>query len=215
MQRQRPRLGERERELGRRHELQHCDVVPALRHPSHLAPRLLLGVIEIRHDDHDAAPLQQLCAARDHTRRVPCGRRIETVDAGRSITYRRVKDYWGAKLPVRTGQDNFDSMRYDYYRDITVAVEALKAGEFDFRQENVAKNWATAYNVPVVTQIQGVTFYRTSITLSNGNPTVTTPVEMLFSYRSPVDGTFQTTTLALSPALGPNQVRFFDDIVDA
>jgi microcin C transport system substrate-binding protein len=78
--------------------------------------------------------------------------RIETVDAGRSITYRRVKDYWGAKLPVRTGQDNFDSMRYDYYRDITVAVEALKAGEFDFRQENVAKNWATAYNVPVVIQ---------------------------------------------------------------
>jgi microcin C transport system substrate-binding protein len=78
--------------------------------------------------------------------------RIETVDAGRSITYRRVKDYWGAKLPVRTGQDNFDSLRFDYYRDITVAVEALKAGEFDFRQENVAKNWATAYNVPAVTQ---------------------------------------------------------------
>ena len=69
--------------------------------------------------------------------------------------------------------------------------------------------------VPVVTQLQGVTFYRTSITLSNGNPTATTPVEMLFSYRSPADGTFQTTTLALSPALGPNQVRFFDDIVQA
>jgi hypothetical protein len=67
-------------------------------------------------------------------------------------------------------------------------------------------------NVPVVTQIQGVTFYRTSITISNGNPTITTPVEMLFSYRSPADGTFQTTTLALSP-LGPRQVRFFDDIV--
>ena len=67
-------------------------------------------------------------------------------------------------------------------------------------------------NVPVVTQIQGVTFYRTSMTISNGNPTITTPVEMLFSYRSPADGSFQLTTLTLSP-LGPHQVRFFDDIV--
>jgi microcin C transport system substrate-binding protein len=78
--------------------------------------------------------------------------RVEAVDAGRSITYRRVKDYWGAKLPVNVGRDNFDSMRYDYYRDSTVAIEALKAGEFDFRLENVAKNWASAYNVPAVTR---------------------------------------------------------------
>ena len=74
--------------------------------------------------------------------------RVEAVEPGRSITYRRVKDYWGAKLPVRVGQDNFDSMRYDYYRDITVALEAFKGGEYDFRQENVAKNWATAYTSP-------------------------------------------------------------------
>ncbi len=58
-------------------------------------------------------------------------------------------------------------------------------------------------SVAVVTQVQGAVFYRTSITLSNGNPTVTTPVEMLFSYRSPADGTFQTTTLALDPGPGP------------
>ena len=78
--------------------------------------------------------------------------RVEAVEPGRSITYRRVKDYWAARQPVRVGQYNFDSMRYDYYRDITVAVEALKGGEYDFRQENVAKNWATAYNVPAVAQ---------------------------------------------------------------
>ena len=54
--------------------------------------------------------------------------RIESVDAGRSIVYRRVKDYWGAKLPVRVGQNNFDTIRYDYYRDGTVSVEAFKAG---------------------------------------------------------------------------------------
>ena len=78
--------------------------------------------------------------------------RVESVDAGRSIVYRRVKDYWGAKLPVRAGQNNFDTIRYDYYRDSTVALEAFKAGQYDFRQENSAKNWAAAYKVPAVTQ---------------------------------------------------------------
>ncbi len=78
--------------------------------------------------------------------------RVESLDAGRSITYRRVKDYWAQKLPVNVGRDNFDSMRYDYYRDSTVAIEALKAGEYDFRPENVAKNWATAYATPAVTR---------------------------------------------------------------
>jgi microcin C transport system substrate-binding protein len=76
--------------------------------------------------------------------------RVESLDAGRSITYRRVKDYWAAKLPVNVGRDNFDSIRYDYYRDSTVAIEALKGGEYDFRPENVAKNWATAYATPAV-----------------------------------------------------------------
>ena len=78
--------------------------------------------------------------------------RVESVDAGRSIVYRRVKNYWGAKLPVRVGQNNFDTIRYDYYRDSTVALEAFKAGQYDFRQENSAKNWATAYTIPAVTQ---------------------------------------------------------------
>jgi microcin C transport system substrate-binding protein len=78
--------------------------------------------------------------------------RVESVDAGRSITYRRVKDYWAAKLPVNVGRDNFDSIRFDYYRDGTVALEAFKAGEYDFREENSSKNWATAYTSPAVTQ---------------------------------------------------------------
>lgn len=71
--------------------------------------------------------------------------KITKVDQGRSLTYERVKDYWGAKLPVNVGQYNFDSMRYDMYRDEIVALEALKAGEYDFRQENVARLWATGY----------------------------------------------------------------------
>ncbi|MFQ5520343.1 MAG: extracellular solute-binding protein [Candidatus Methylomirabilia bacterium] len=78
--------------------------------------------------------------------------RVESVDPGRSITYRRVKDYWGARLPVNVGRDNFDTIRFDYYRDTTVALEAFKAGHYDFRPENVAKNWATAYTGPAVRQ---------------------------------------------------------------
>jgi microcin C transport system substrate-binding protein len=78
--------------------------------------------------------------------------RVESVDPGRSITYRRVKDYWGAKLPVNVGRNNFDTLRFDYYRDGTVALEAFKAGEYDFREENSSKNWATAYTSPAVTQ---------------------------------------------------------------
>ena len=75
---------------------------------------------------------------------------VASVEPGRSITYRRVKDYWGARLPVNAGRNNFETIRFDYYRDGTVALEAFKAGAYDFRQENVAKNWATAYDVPAV-----------------------------------------------------------------
>ena len=76
--------------------------------------------------------------------------RVESLEPGRSITYRRVKDYWGAALPVNVGRYNFDTIRYDYYRDDTVALEAFKGGAFDFRQEASSKNWATAYDVPAV-----------------------------------------------------------------
>ena len=76
--------------------------------------------------------------------------RVESLEPGRSITYRRVKDYWGAALPVNVGRFNFDTMRYDYYRDGTVALEAFKGGAYDLRLENVAKNWATAYDIPAV-----------------------------------------------------------------
>ena len=77
--------------------------------------------------------------------------KLESFEPGRSITYRRVKDYWAAKLPVKVGTNNFETIRYDYYRDTNVAIEAFKAGQYDLRLENVAKNWATAYIGPAVT----------------------------------------------------------------
>ena len=75
---------------------------------------------------------------------------IQTVDPGRSITYRRVADYWGADLPVNKGRYNFDTIRYDYYRDATIALEAFKAGQYDARVENSAKDWATGYDGPAL-----------------------------------------------------------------
>ncbi|MGM0767551.1 MAG: extracellular solute-binding protein [Pseudomonadota bacterium] len=71
--------------------------------------------------------------------------RIGDFDAGRSITFERLEDYWAKDLGVRKGRFNFDKIRYDYYSDDTVALEAFKAGSFDFRVEASAKNWATAY----------------------------------------------------------------------
>lgn len=78
--------------------------------------------------------------------------RVEAVDPGRSITYRRVPDYWAADLPVRRGRNNVDQLRYDYYRDGTIALEALKAGQYDVRLENSSKAWATGYDGPALRQ---------------------------------------------------------------
>ena len=65
--------------------------------------------------------------------------KIQSVDPGRSITYRRVADYWGADLPVNKGRYNFDTIRYDYYRDATIALEAFKAGQYDVRRRELVK----------------------------------------------------------------------------
>jgi len=72
--------------------------------------------------------------------------RIKEIDAGRSIVYERVKDYWAKDLPITIGQWNFDEIRYTYFRDRVPAFEAFKAGQIDFWQESSAKFWATGYD---------------------------------------------------------------------
>jgi microcin C transport system substrate-binding protein len=76
--------------------------------------------------------------------------RIKDVKPGRSIAYERVKDYWAKDLPVIKGQWNYDEVRFEYYRDETVAFESFKAGNLDYWQETSAKNWATAYDFAAV-----------------------------------------------------------------
>ena len=80
-----------------------------------------------------------------------CGAyRIKDFVPGRSIVYERVPGYWGEKINVNVGRDNFNELRFEYFRDSTVAIEAFKADQIDWRSENSAKNWATAYDFPAV-----------------------------------------------------------------
>jgi microcin C transport system substrate-binding protein len=84
---------------------------------------------------------------------VPVGSGAYTVrdyKMGQYAVYERLKDYWARDLPVNRGRLNFDSVRYDYYRDQTVAFEAFKAGEYDIRVENEARKWATQYTGPAI-----------------------------------------------------------------
>ena len=76
--------------------------------------------------------------------------RIKEFVPGRTVVYGRVKDYWAKDLNVNIGRDNFDEIRYEYFRDPTVALEVFKADHADWRTENSAKNWATAYDFPAV-----------------------------------------------------------------
>ena len=80
-----------------------------------------------------------------------CGAyRIKDFVPGRTIVYERVPGYWGEKINVNVGRDNFNELRFEYFRDSTVAIEAFKADQIDWRSENSAKNWATAYDFPAV-----------------------------------------------------------------
>ena len=78
--------------------------------------------------------------------------RIKEFVAGRSMSLERVKDYWGANSPTQIGQNNFDEMRFEFYRDNTVALEAFKADQADWIAESSAKQWATAYDFPAIAE---------------------------------------------------------------
>ena len=76
--------------------------------------------------------------------------RIKELAPGRNIVYEKVSDYWGKDLNVNVGTNNFQQIHYEYFRDSTIALEGFKADQVDWRTENSAKNWATAYDFPAV-----------------------------------------------------------------
>jgi microcin C transport system substrate-binding protein len=77
--------------------------------------------------------------------------RLKEFVAGRTVTLERFKDYWGRDFNFSIGRNNFEELRYEYFRDSAVAFEAFKGDQVDWRTENSAKNWATAYDFPAVT----------------------------------------------------------------
>ncbi|MFJ4145160.1 extracellular solute-binding protein [Pseudomonas sp. NPDC089734] len=138
-------------------------------------------LFKFKHKDNRELPLilgqlpvlpKHFWATRDFSKsnlEIPLGSgpyKVAEVKAGRSMRYERVKDYWAKDLPINRGSYNFDVLTTDYYRDNTVALEAGKAGQFDYWLEVSAKNWATAYNTPAVRDGRLI-----KEELPNGNPT--------------------------------------------
>ncbi len=78
------------------------------------------------------------------------GYKVDKVDVGRSITFRRVTDHWAKDLPVSIGQGNFETIRYEYFRDREAAFQAFTAGAFSFREEFTSLIWATRYDFPAM-----------------------------------------------------------------
>jgi microcin C transport system substrate-binding protein len=76
--------------------------------------------------------------------------RVGRFEPGRFIEYQRVKDWWGADLPVARGQNNFDVVRFEYYRDRDVGFEGFTAGSYLFREEFTSRTWATRYDFPAI-----------------------------------------------------------------
>jgi microcin C transport system substrate-binding protein len=86
-----------------------------------------------------------------------CGAyKVKSFEVGRRVVYERVADHWGKDINVNLGRNNFDEVRYEYFRDLTVALEAFKGDQYDFRFENSAKDWATGYDFPAVREKRAV-----------------------------------------------------------
>ncbi|WP_454255206.1 extracellular solute-binding protein [Pseudomonas sp. Marseille-Q8238] len=118
------------------------------KHPGNRELPLILGQLQI-------LP-KHWWAERDFSKsnlEIPLGSgpyRITKVSPGSSVRFERVKDWWAKDLPVARGQYNFETIRVDYYRDMSVALEAFKAGQFDTNLEYSAKDWATGYDSPAL-----------------------------------------------------------------
>ncbi|MBR0756158.1 ABC transporter substrate-binding protein [Bradyrhizobium jicamae] len=76
--------------------------------------------------------------------------KVGKFEANRYIEYNRVKDWWGAELPVCRGMFNYDTVRYEFYRDRDVAFEGFTAKNYLFREEFTARIWATRYDFPAI-----------------------------------------------------------------
>jgi microcin C transport system substrate-binding protein len=84
--------------------------------------------------------------------------KVGNLSAGRFIEYDRVKDWWGKDLPVSAGQNNFDVLRVEFFRDRQIALEGFKGGAYWFREEFTSRHWATAYDFPAIAEKRVIRF---------------------------------------------------------
>jgi len=75
---------------------------------------------------------------------------VESIDAGRSISYKRNPNYWAKDLPVNRGKYNFDRLKFVYYRNMDVGFEGFKSGQYTVHQEYTARKWVTEYNFSAI-----------------------------------------------------------------
>ena len=76
--------------------------------------------------------------------------KLARFEQGRTVEFERVADYWGKNLPVNVGQNNFGTIRYEYFRERQVAFEAFKNGTITYHEEYTSRIWATGYDFPAL-----------------------------------------------------------------
>ncbi len=132
--------------------------------------------------------------------------RIKSFEAGRSITYERVPDYWAKNEGFAVGQNNFDSIRYEYFADTTAQFEAFKGDTFDWWNENLALRWQQGYDFPAVKDGRVIkeTFdnpYRNSGIMVGFVPNLRLPVFQNAALREAINAAFDFEEL--------DKLRFF------
>ena len=164
---------------------------------------------------------------------------LDHLVAGQTVVYKRNPNYWGENLPINRGQNNFDTIRYEFFADPTAAFEGFKGGAYTFRQETSSKSWATQYDIPSVQSGQ-----IKKAELPNGNkasgqafvfnlrrdkfkdPRVREAIGMMFNFEwsnktlfygfyTRINSVWENSYLAATGAPGPDEVAVLKPLVDA
>jgi len=164
---------------------------------------------------------------------------FDRMDIGRNIIYRRNPDYWGADLPINIGQNNFDTLRFEYFADGNAAFEGFKAGVYRFRLENSSKSWAEQYTFPSIAAGHVVKEALPSGAKASGqgyvfnlrrtnwqDPKVRQAISLMFNYEwsnqtlfyglyERINSVWENTEMAATGVPSPQEVAILQPVVDA
>ncbi len=164
---------------------------------------------------------------------------LDHMVTGQTIVYKRNPAYWGENLPINKGQNNFDTVRFEYFSDPNAALEGFKGGTYTFRNENSSKSWATQYDFPLVASGQII-----KVELPNGNkasgqafvfnlrrdkfkdPKVREAIGMMFNFEwsnktlfyglyTRINSVWENSYLAATGAPSPEEIAILKPLVDA